>query len=289
MVDSAPCAVSSSFSQLQLHLSKIKEPSSSTTYGYELGALCKFKEDMFQGSGDNIKALLSFDPRIGWNVGKDLSEEETFYYILKNLIFPLSKRVIVESKYYKRFLWDGHSEQVTNAYLGIGDKKLWHGRPDARAVGWGKGDLNLVQMCGSQDESGEDESDDDSEDERDDDSEDWAKSVHGNSVTIDGKRGLTSKGLGKHLSQLASTSIVSSFTENGICGEDGLNTMIPAIMINGNHFLIVMYDSVGDWLMVSEEIEYAEDGKLLPFAVLALFIFMNHRYDIVSRILCAYK
>lgn len=177
--------------------------------------------------------------------------------------------------------------------MGIGSKGIWHGYPDARAIGWGKADLNLLHAHDGEadDANGEaDDADDDNDDDDDDDDNKWS------TVTIDGKRGLrkgTKSVFQKHLSQLASTAVVASFTENGMCGAHGLSTLIPAVMISGDTFMVAIYDSVRDFMLISQEINYAAKvgGQMMltPSAVLMLFTIMNHRYDIVLRMLCAYK
>ena len=53
-----------------------------------------------------IAQLLNFDISKKWDICKEALEKESFYYILKNLILPLSKTIVVEPKYYEKFSLD---------------------------------------------------------------------------------------------------------------------------------------------------------------------------------------
>ena len=88
----------------------------------------------------------------------------------------------------------------------------------------------------------------------------------------DGKRG-------NDRPNISSTAAVASFTENGICGVHGLSTMIPAVMMNASTFVVCIYDSVRDFMLISDEILYAAEEELIPAAVLMLFTIINHRYS----------
>ena len=87
----------------------------------------------------------------------------------------------------------------------------------------------------------------------------------------------------KHIHKLIATSIVSSFTLNnlGVGSNLQLNSMVPTILINHDHFWIALYDCVNDVFLLSEEIELAEmvgRRKVLRRAsCLLLWIIVNHR------------
>lgn len=91
MMDLAP--ITSTFSKLPLQLSKIVHANHTPVLQYK--NLCNFEKDCFEPTSDGIAKLLTFNTRKEWHIGEESLEKVTFYYVLKHLILPLSKTVVV--------------------------------------------------------------------------------------------------------------------------------------------------------------------------------------------------
>ena len=144
----------------------------------------------------------------------------------------------------------GGTKRISFGMIGIGDRRLWWGEPDA-CVRPLESDTphSTVIVATMLDED-----------------------TDGESSQFEAKQQLTHA----HLPQGVVTAIVHSFTQNN--RHPGLNPMVPTVLINGRDFRIILYDCSKDVLLVSNSVEYREDSKMTPLGTLVLWLIINHRY-----------
>lgn len=143
--------------------------------------------------------------------------------------------------------------------MGMGEKgKTWYGLPDMRVRG-----INILNVLDPlADDGGGDDDDDDNPD---------VPLTQGNSINIEGKLKIRKT----HKAQIIATTVVASFIEKQ--NHEELNSLIPGILINCNSFIICMYDSETDLLLLSDTVLLSEHGKISKVALLSLWIVINHR------------
>ena len=147
-------------------------------------------------------------------------------------------------------------ERVTWGPIGIGDRMLWWGQPDAcvRPLDSANPLASTLVVATSPDP---DESDSETD---------------GESSQFEAKLKVTSA----HLPQAVATAIVHSFTQNK--RHPQLNPMVPSVLIDGSVFRIVLYDCCKDILLVSDRVTYREGNKMTRLGTLVLWLIINHRY-----------
>ena len=96
----------------------------------------------------------------------------------------------------------------------------------------------------------------------------------GDSTLIEGKKRIKNN----HVSQLISTTIVTSFTEYN--RHPNLNSAILCILINATTAYVAIYDYHLDILLLSTAIEFQlPDGTIDTNMAFILWLAINHRYD----------
>lgn len=198
-----------------------------------------------------------------------VSESELFYDVVTNSLQDLG-RVILNPDY-KSFFVDeylpssseddstgssGGTNRVTWGPIGIGDRRLWWGQPDACVRPLDSDNpLDSTLVVATSPDPDESDSETDAE-----------------SSQFEAKLKVTSA----HLPQAVATAIVHSFTQNK--RHPQLNPMVPAVLINGSVFRIVLYDCCKDMLLVSNTVKYREGNKMTQLGTLVLWLIINHRY-----------
>lgn len=195
-----------------------------------------------------------------------VSESELFYDVVTNGLQDIGR--VTLNPDYKSFFDDvylsseddndsttgtttGGTNRVTYGPIGIGDRMLWWGQPDA-CVRPLDSNSTLDSTAVVATSSDPDESD---------------------SELSQFEAKLKVKG---HLPQAVATAIVHSFTQNRRHPE--LNPMVPTVLINGGVFRIILYDCCKDLLLVSRAVKYREGNKITNLGTLVLWIIINHRY-----------
>ena len=192
------------------------------------------------------------------------SENELFYDVVANGLQVLARVTLNNS--YKKFVNDefvppnsdvagssGGTNRISCELIGIGDRKLWWGEPDACVRPLESDTLHsnstLIIATTLLDED-----------------------TDGESSQVEAKQQLTHA----HLPQRVATAIVHSFTQNK--RHPGLNPMVPTVPINGSDFRIILYDCSKDVLLVSNPVEYRDGSKMTPLGTLVLWLTIHHRY-----------
>lgn len=195
-------------------------------------------------------------------------EKDIFYYVLKNLLHPLSSGIKTSSMYYTYFLQESSDifSSVTEGGLKLGPKSGWHGLVDAMCYG----DIPVQAMRKNKLESKKNGNR----------PLEWLHDSTSQATATEGKIDISND----NLSQLIATSVVSSFTEYSMSEPKG-NPMVPSIMVDGKSFLVCLYDCVKDLLLLSEKIPLIPVDlsgvvmatRLDSAALCTLFAILNHR------------
>lgn len=167
-------------------------------------------------------------------------ERDVLFSLVCEVLCPMSSEVILNLKY-SRKVASSTIKNLTSDNLGIGARNIWYGEPDVR-VRAGCSDTNVFQISDGDDE--------------------------GDSLIMEARLRMEEA----NLPQVIGMAIISSFTE--FCNHRDSNPLVPTILINGSHYIIIMYDSVHDLLLISNQIEYVEREG---FGRLALWLTINHR------------
>ena len=191
------------------------------------------------------------------------SENELFYDVVANGLQGLARVTLNNS--YKQLLNDefvplnsdvagssGGTNRISCWLIGIGNRKLWWGEPDAcvRPLESDTLHSNSTLIVAN----------------RLDEDSDGASSL------VEAKQKLRHD----HLPQGVATAIVHSFTQNK--RHPGLNPMVPTVLINGSDFRIILYDCSRDVLLLSNPVEYRDGSKMTPLGTLVLWLTIHHRY-----------
>ena len=78
----------------------------------------------------------------------------------------------------------------------------------------------------------------------------------------------------RNFDQLITTTIISSFVHHNRFGQS--NPMTPSILIDNNDFIVCLYNSKTDVLLISDMISYANRGRLSTSGLLALWLVLHH-------------
>ena len=201
------------------------------------------------------------------------SESGLFYDLVTNSLQELGRVTLNED--YKKFVCEdeeylppdvgdvagssGGTNRITYGSIGIGDRKLWWGEPDA-CVRPLDSDTPLKTNPNSTVVVATLPTDEETD------------GTDGESSQFEAKKKKTYA----HLPQAVVTAIVHSFTQNK--RHPGLNPMVPTVLINGHVFRIILYDCSKDMLLVSTPVEYREGSKMTRLGTLVLWLIINHRY-----------
>ncbi len=222
-------------------------------------------------------------PEINWNRQEFYSGERSLFIDVVQNVFSKLGEVTLQPTYKSKVLGDVYTPEtdsqsysqdsqdshntlttepnsqslrlpVTNAEtgiicnnIGIGDRAVWYGTPDAR-IRANDSDV-LVEWEASKDKSIE-------------------------SVLVEAKFQL--KNNSKQIGQVVAAAITHSFTEH--YNHEALNSMTPMILLDDNHMVIVLYDCVQDVLIISNKIEYFdENNALMNVGVVVAWLVINHR------------
>lgn len=194
-------------------------------------------------------------------------EDVSFFEVVKTLLHSIAVSIKLNKNYtsivqeFKEYNENNYSN-ISVGDIGMGDSELWYGVPDCRIRGETPSDEVIVVYDSEEEEIGivPDEL------------------SEGNS--IEAKLGCSER----NFSQIISTTIVSSFTEYHL--HPSLNSAIPTLLINNNHFFICIYDCLQDVLLISDSIPLKASDKYHPIGVLALSLVVNHRYIINFTTTC---
>ena len=222
----------------------------------------------------NCEKVPVFDCKL--STAAPVSESEMFYDVVTNFLQDLG-RVTLNQDYKSFFVQEylpssnpdsssehvgdstgssGGTKRVTWGPIGIGDRRLWWGQPDACVRPLDSAnplDSTLVVATSPDPDESDSETD-------------------GESSQVEAKRKVTSA----YLPQAVATAIVHSFTQNK--RHPQLNPLVPTVLINGSVFRIVLYDCCKDMLLVSSTVTYREGTKLTQLGTLVLWLIINHRY-----------
>ena len=177
-----------------------------------------------------------------------LTESAVFGHTIKHFLSLMASDIYVsktDAGKYEPNIFDEY--KVSSMHLGMGNYHTWYGTPDARI----RGSVSEVDLLTSS-ESEEDQL--------------------GNSVCLEAKKCSV---FGNNYSQLISTAVVSSFVEHN--NHDHLNSAVPTLLINQHVAYICVYDCVSDILLISDEIIFKAEGKIVKEAAYLLWLTLNHR------------
>ena len=253
----------SNFSSVDLDLvpyPSTRDPSSG--YAVLLSQLFEFNKDTLHSpdkSPDNLKEpilqVVKFLKRcrsIPWSpfsATPVTKEEQIMVHIAHYILVGLCSEVTLEKRYSKRL--GAHAEEIQSTHIGIGSINTWHGTPDGRVRG-----CNIVFP-------GTDEEDASS------------RSSEGNTTPLEAKLSIK---LWTNISQLVSTCVTSSFTEHNL--HPRKNTLVPTILIDANVVQVCLYDCEHDVLLVSQQNNICNSGRLSTTGAFFIWLTINHRYEI---------
>lgn len=170
--------------------------------------------------------------------------------LVTKILGPLFTEITMDMKF-QAYIKDLQS--VSAAYIGMGTFNTWHGTPDMRIR-----DCNIVTI---EEEEEEEDSDNDST------CGTPCTTSPGNSTCVEEN---------EHISQLIAITVVASFTEHKSHPE--LNTLVPAILMDHDSFIVCLYDCKHDVLLISDPKNLSEDdGKLSRSGLLLLWVVIHHR------------
>lgn len=239
--------VRSQFSHAEINYVKIADISVSNLVDFNMDCLTQKSNDKnIATAAHRLLNMLQNLPTL--SSSSENVEKVIFAEIIKKILAPLSQETLVESKYSICA-----NNNIKTQCLGMGLFNTWHGKPDGRLRG---------SVCEEIVVSLVDDDDDENSD--------------GGTLTIDGKRCFSAKGMPQFMSQLIATNVVSSFVEKNL--HKDLNSMVPSLMMNGSWVVICLYDCVRDYLLLSRRIDlYEETGHLSRSTLLFIWLFINHR------------
>ena len=81
----------------------------------------------------------------------------------------------------------------------------------------------------------------------------------------------------KNLPQLIKTCVVSSFIERNL--HPGLNSMVPAILMDTEKAIVALYCVETDLLLVSDAFKWNDGNTLNMSGITFLWAMINHRYE----------
>ena len=193
--------------------------------------------------------------------GASESEAAMFYNVMTDFVQELGR--VTLNRDYKRFFPDDYtprgitdtsaSGRVMYGPIGIGERGVWWGEPDACVRPLNSDDHDPSDSPVVVATSCKAESD-------------------GESSQFEAKKEIERA----HLPQAIAIAIVHSFTQSN--RHPMLNPMVPTVLINGNKFQIILYDCHTDVLLVSSIVEYKINNRITTLGTLILWNIINHRY-----------
>jgi len=268
----------SSFSRVELNMTPFK-----STAGAHLGirAAELYRLDQLEITDENKNFMnfictcdhVSWPPKV-----KQKLESTTFIEISRKLLVPLTEmnEVILDSTYHsylKNLVSQppSHVEisdsRLTSNYIGCGSFDTWHGSPDARV----RGTEIICHKFTDDESSGSDTYEEISETASN--ASNISNVSSGTTTAIEAKL----ESITRHLPQLVSTCVVSSFIENNL--HKTLDPMVPCILIDPYRFTVCFYDCTDDLLLISEpkQLQSMNNNTLSRSAALLLWLTINHR------------
>ena len=254
-------AFNSTFSEVQIGIEPFKKPSTDLSIGFEFPSFFLQDEDE-EKKCPKVDCILS---------GALESEASMFHNVMTDFVQELG-RVTLNRDYesgparlrdYQRFFSDDYtprgitdtsaSGRVMYGPIGIGERGVWWGEPDACVRPLNSDDHDPSDSTVFVATSSEAESDSES-------SQFKAKQEIERS----------------HLPQAIAIAIVHSFTQSN--RHPMLNPMVPTILMNGYKFQIILYDCHNDVLLVSTTVEYKINDRITTLGTQILWNIINHRY-----------
>lgn len=267
-----PFNPTSPFSKVQLNLAPYIAKATVPTF-INAEAQDLFNFDRLEITEDNEKVVkfIRNCKQIAWPpfFAKSLSERTAFVQISKTLLVPLccDDEVILD-KTYSTYLHSlgPRAAGLKAGSIGIGSFQTWHGSPDARVRGteiiYTTTEEKTTCTMGFVHNSDSDIISDIGSDVSD-----------GQTTVVEAKLEWNKN----DMPQLISTCVVSSFIENNLHRKH--LSMVPAILIDLNKFVVCLYDSINDVLLISQSVglQSKNRGHLSRSAVLFLWLVINHR------------
>jgi hypothetical protein len=182
-------------------------------------------------------------------ISTSLSETEIMQEYVWEIFRHITESVTLEERKHSSWVAVNREEDTSlfSEYLGLGMRgKTWYGSPDGRLRG-NNSEFTPAHV------SAEEESESDA-----------ATSQ------------LEMKKI-KKMSQTIGTAVLASFTEHNLHSDE--NPLVPCILMDCCYIQVVMYDCVNDVLLITDKVVIRDDqGKACKYAVLFLWLFINHRY-----------
>lgn len=178
-------------------------------------------------------------------------ENESFMNTIHHFLSKLASDITLNMDYSSQ-VEEVESPMIKVDHLGMGNRNVWHGTPDARIRG-----TEVVSEVALFSERHDEQP---------------QPSSQGDSTCIEAKR----KIVPSNVSQVVAATIVASFTENNI--HKTLPSAIPSILINEKHAFIIIYDCQLDILLVSSPIVFKEGDTIKENEAFILWVAINHRY-----------
>lgn len=184
-----------------------------------------------------------------------LSETEITREYVWKIFRHITESVTLEQRKHSSWVAVNREEDTSlfSEYLGLGMRgKTWYGSPDGRLRGNNSEFTPAHISAEPEEESDAEESD-------------------AATSQLEMKKKI------KKMSQTIGTAVLASFTEHNLHSDE--NPLVPCILMDCCHVQVVMYDCLNDVLLMTDKVVMRDDqGKAYKYAVLFLWLFINHRY-----------
>ena len=251
----APFCLDSSFSSLNLKLALFlvdQEDDVTRSYGFPMSHIVKPPEllDFSTKQQTTLRTIVNANEK-KWPTHQCTTEIEIFTVVTKDILCMVADSLSLEEKYRKNFK---QSDKISFGSNGMGDSVIWHGHSDA----FMNAGVPVSPWNGAKLED-----------------EDVFPHDYESTVCVEAKKDIMERERADpHLSQLVGSAVINAFIE---ANTKDYTHPIPSVIINGDFYRLCFYDSRKDLLLISNVLSLSSEGRLLPSALLVLWIIANHR------------
>lgn len=244
------------FSDVRLHLSRKKDGGIKLPIRYPALFSNATKEELLDNFIDTCHLKQFSASKVKTSDKEDPSEIDVLLALAEQLFVPLFTRdnILFENKH--TTLVKQHKFRTSD--IGLGTKETFHGSADLRLFG--------VEVQSTPNHLTIDDDDDDFQSPF----PVFHRRSSASSIECEGKI------LKNHVDQAAAICIISSITHGNIY--PGQNSLVPTILINKKSFMVLLYDSIYDILLLSDDIPLVSSSHFfVRESVSILYHVVHHR------------